>query len=237
MSELSPELQQLVHAGKIATRPSEADRQRVYRSLEARLGLAGGIAGATVAGFGSEGVRRVSLKVASFISAGVILVVGAGVLVYSSYPRADRYPAAPSVSTVAEPKADSTPTVSMQIPQVAPAQVATPLDETPTKNVTSRAAARPRDSLAEEVALLTRAEKELHAGRAQGALQLLNEHERRYKSGLLAEERTAARIQALCALGRVSDANALLGRLSPKSLHGEPARQACGAAKKPAAAK
>jgi hypothetical protein len=48
---------------------------------------------------------------------------------------------------------------------------------------------------------------------------------------LLAEERTAAKIQALCMLGRVSDADKQLGRLSPQSLHGETSRQACSAAK------
>ena len=61
--------------------------------------------------------------------------------------------------------------------------------------------------------------------------RLLNEHERRFGNGLLAEERIAARIQALCALGRTTEADAQLARLSPKSLHGEPARQACSSRK------
>jgi hypothetical protein len=85
--------------------------------------------------------------------------------------------------------------------------------------------------LSDEVAILTRAETELHGGRAESALRLLNEHERRFRNGILAEERTAARIQALCALGRVSEADVLRARLSPKSLHGEQTKKACSSSK------
>ena len=88
-----------------------------------------------------------------------------------------------------------------------------------------------RDNLSEEVAILSRAETELHAGRPAVALRLLDEHERKFGNGLLAEERIAARVQALCALGRTTEADAQLARLSPKSLHGEQARQACSSSK------
>jgi hypothetical protein len=89
----------------------------------------------------------------------------------------------------------------------------------------------PRDSLSEEVAILSRAETELHSGRPENALSLLNEHERKFSNGILAEERIAARVQALCALGRNTEADAQLVHLSPKSLHGQRARQACGSRK------
>ncbi|MGC4068473.1 MAG: hypothetical protein QM784_28265 [Polyangiaceae bacterium] len=234
MSELSPELQQLVQAGKVAVQPSDADRARVYRSLELRLGLADGAMGVTGASVGDERARGISLKVASLVSAGVMLVVGGGAFLHSTFRQVERPPVVPTVMTVVRPLSEAKATPAPVQPGsevVAPPQVASEVNEAPTKPASPRASSRPHDSLSEEVAIMTRAEKELHAGRAASALSLLSEHERRYKNGLLAEERTAARIQALCALGRVSEANALLGRLSPKSLHGEPARQACGAAK------
>ena len=88
-----------------------------------------------------------------------------------------------------------------------------------------------KDRLAEEVALLSRAETALHIGKPAVALEILNEHERKFSQGRLAEERIAARIQALCALGRTTEADTQLALLSPKSLHGEQSRQACGARK------
>ncbi|HEY5960169.1 MAG TPA: hypothetical protein VIV60_26630, partial [Polyangiaceae bacterium] len=96
----------------------------------------------------------------------------------------------------------------------------------------SVATKRAPDQLSEEADILLRAETELHAGRAEAALKLLGEHERRFAHGLLAEERTAATIQALCAMGRTADATSRLSRLSSASLHGERARRACGIAPK-----
>ena len=88
-----------------------------------------------------------------------------------------------------------------------------------------------RDRLAQEVALLSRAQAALRSGKPAVALEALNEHERKFGNGLLAEERMAARAQALCALGRNAEADAQLAQLSPNSLHGQSARQACGSPK------
>ena len=88
-------------------------------------------------------------------------------------------------------------------------------------------ARRNRDRLSEEVSLLSRAETALHSGKLEAALTLLDEHERKFTSGLLAEERIAARVQALCALGRKAEADAQLVRLSSQSLHASRAPQAC----------
>jgi hypothetical protein len=93
--------------------------------------------------------------------------------------------------------------------------------------VLPRGASKTHDSLAEEVDTLSRAERELYGGRPESALVLLNEHERKFRNGTLAEERTAARIQALCLLGREAEASALYKKLSPSSLHGKSTRRAC----------
>jgi hypothetical protein len=87
------------------------------------------------------------------------------------------------------------------------------------------------DHLGQEVAILSQASSDLHTGRPADALKALEEHQRRYPGGALAEERTAARIRALCALGRVDEARSELTRLSqstPESPHLARARKACG---------
>jgi len=101
-----------------------------------------------------------------------------------------------------------------------------------TRTVSARRSAR---RLAEEVAILSRAEKELHAGRPSSALAVLEEHRQKFPSGELAQERIAARVHALCALGRVADAEAALARLrrvSPGSPQEGRAREACAPAQR-----
>lgn len=77
------------------------------------------------------------------------------------------------------------------------------------------------------MAILSRAQTELHAERFTAALRLLGEHERKFPRGTLAPERSAAKVRALCSLGRVAEADAELARLPPSSLHAERARAAC----------
>ena len=57
-----------------------------------------------------------------------------------------------------------------------------------------------------EVQLLEDAHRELSAGRAARALALLDEHGARFPSGELRGERMAARVFALCELGRIDEA-------------------------------
>jgi hypothetical protein len=67
--------------------------------------------------------------------------------------------------------------------------------------------------------------------RPDEALRTLGEHERRFPGGALAEERLAARIQSLCALGRISEAKSDLARLAracPRSAQVDRARRFCG---------
>jgi len=99
----------------------------------------------------------------------------------------------------------------------------------------SPGAVRPRepnraDGLSEEVRLLSSAERELNHGRADDALRALTEHERRFPTGALAEERLAARVQALCLSGRRNEARLYLAQLAqqyPRSPHLQRARAVC----------
>jgi len=94
-----------------------------------------------------------------------------------------------------------------------------------------RASARRKsDRLAEEVSLMSRAETALKARHYTTTLRLLDEHQRQFPNGALAEERIAARAQALCGLGRTSEATTELNALSratPGSPLANSARAAC----------
>jgi len=64
------------------------------------------------------------------------------------------------------------------------------------------------NALNQELMFLSRAQASLSAGDAARALALLDEHATTYPNGALREERMAARVFALCALGRQEEARA-----------------------------
>src|SRR5208283_4452338 len=85
--------------------------------------------------------------------------------------------------------------------------------------------------VAAEVRLIGEAHTAIRGGDAERALALLDEHARRFPKGALGEERDAARINALCALGRTSearDATERFLRAAPLSPHAGPLRTSCG---------
>jgi hypothetical protein len=62
-------------------------------------------------------------------------------------------------------------------------------------------------SLEEETRLLRAAARAQQAGDGDGSLAILSEHEARFPDGVLRDERTVAKIAALCALGRKETAS------------------------------
>jgi len=103
------------------------------------------------------------------------------------------------------------PPPSLPLPAVPPP----PEPSTPTKtSKVARATPVVRDTLAEESALLRAAHDRLAAGQATLALEKLDEHERRFPSGQLADARQRNRVRALCDLGRKTEASALAERLA-----------------------
>ena len=226
MSELSPELRELVMASKRASLPTEADSARVLAALRLRLGDAA-MTAQTAATSNTAGL--LFGKVSAIGLAGLVLL-GSLWFFTARVHRAASSESNAAPSAAATIQADTAlapsaiaPSTTGSAPPEAGKVAALP-------NTPDDAEARPhhaRDRLAEEVALLSRAETALHSGNAAVALDVLNEHERKFRHGLLAEERIAARIQALCALGRNAEADALLAQLSPKSLHGELSQRAC----------
>jgi hypothetical protein len=77
----------------------------------------------------------------------------------------------------------------------------------------ARPAAPEGDALAAEARLLAAAQSALDQGRGAQALGVLDEHDRRFPSGVLAPESEALRVDALCAAGRADDARAEALRL------------------------
>jgi hypothetical protein len=241
MSDLSSGGKALVQAARKADRPSDADRERVLVALRARLGdaavLATGVAQVPVATGAAAAVRSKLLKW-GWIGPTAVLVAGAWWFVPRIGQPSDKAMPAPSasVSALNVPKAVVAPDSAAPgaAPTLGAPDVASGSTLLPTaagsRPVDAQKPPRSGDGLAEEVALLSRAETELRAGRPAKALLALAEHQRKFPRGALAEERTAARIQALCALGRNDEANAQLRQLmhiSPNSAHEERARQAC----------
>jgi hypothetical protein len=235
MSGLSQELQQLVKAERIASRPTFADSERVFRRIQANLGSTVGASGiATIPSFTEVTTHPLIAKRIIRAVAGLGLVVAGIALMRSPAPGAATShgtsigDAAKDAGASTEVSAATTTNQPQDLThQATTVTVATPQSTSATTLSSARGMARGRDTLSEEVAILSRAEKELLSGRASRALSLLNEHERKYRNGVLTEERIAARIQALCALGRVTEADSQLLKLSPQSLHNGPTRQAC----------
>jgi len=242
MSDLSEGGKALVEAVRRADRPSDADRKRVLAALQARLGDAA-LLGASVSEAPRVAASGARLLRSKFVKWGVVgssvLVAGAALFVPRFGHKSEKATPSASVSVASAatpplavppqatpnlPAVPSSPSDDSGAPRLAtPEGVSRPLDA-------QKAPARSRDGLTEEVELLSRAETELHAGRPAKALVALAEHQRKFPRGALAEERTAAKIQALCALGRSEEANAQLRQLlhiSPKSALEERSRQAC----------
>jgi hypothetical protein len=234
MSDLSPQLEELVMAGRHASRPTADDFDRVLGLIQGQL-AAPGSGGATAAPHQGSPTRLVAGKIIAATAASVALVIG-GVALHG---RNAELGSSEAQQRSPVPLLSQAPAVTpLLAAEVSPEPSAASLPAGPASNLAKAGGSSPsalqpsrgRDSLSEEVAILSRAETELHSGRAEAALKSLNEHERKFPRGILTEERIAARIQALCLLGRAVEANALSGRLRPGSLHGDGSRQACSPA-------
>ncbi len=89
----------------------------------------------------------------------------------------------------------------------------------------------PTDPLLAEVAALREAQKAMSAGQPEQTLGLITEQDKRFAGGALAQERAAAKIFALCNLGRVAEARvgaAAFDRRWPRSPLISRVRRACG---------
>jgi hypothetical protein len=218
MSESRPEVRALIEAGRAVLLPTTADRERVFAALAVRLGFTTDLPPPSfVAAKRGTGWQAISA-----------VAVGVGFATLATYNVvAGRHASPHAAAPPATPAAAAVPAASFPIE--APAAVAsTPAPSSAEPPRAPKVHGRRADSLSEEVALLARAETELHAGRFASALDVLDDHARVFPRGVLAQERVAARVHALCGLGRVAEANTELARIAPGSLQESSAREACG---------
>jgi hypothetical protein len=208
-----------LRSGRELDRPTDVDRERVESALRERLGAA------LLLAEGSKAAPALRPRW-PFVTS---LVVGAGLAGGAVYLATQHQPAtvaathAVATAVIATSSASPPTSAPEPPPADAPKPAAAVASDRP-------APARPaEDRLAQEVALLARATSSLHSNRPADALKVLDEYQRRFPKGLLTEERRAARAQALCALGRPSEAKAELARLAPKSLAAARAKQVCDA--------
>jgi hypothetical protein len=220
MSTLSPKAQALVRAAQHAYQPTHADRERLLGALRAQLGDA-----ALPLEMGQAVTAAASGHTVWWLISAVVVGIGVvGGAVYLA-GRAETKPSHPQATIVA--------------PSAATAQAIEPAEQptstTPTApmldppSLPSTTGYRPKDRLAAEVAILSRATRDLRAGQPTEALKALDEYRRKFPRGLLGEEHRAARAQALCALGRFDEASARLAELPPQSLLAVRAKQFCKA--------
>lgn len=232
MADLRPDARALIRAGKTAFRPQVEDRERVLQSLTRTLGE-GATLGAARHTEPPPGAAA-PFQMASWVLGGLgAIAVGAGILVATRHWTTTPSTVVPPVSSalsIVEPVPSATmPSVSADdLPVRARVESPSVFARPGAPFSSSRS---PSDSLPEEVRLLSMAEQQLSAGHPAEALTTLGEHERRFPGGALAEERLAARVQSLCALGRVSEARAGLAKLArayPGSPQFDRARRFCG---------
>jgi hypothetical protein len=116
----------------------------------------------------------------------------------------------PARDAIPPPARELAPAVDLPSREARPSAPA----RAPSATAEARAEATPpasadATSMSEEASLLQSAQRALAAGQAPKALSLLAEHERRFPSGVLAEERRVAKVLGLCALGRTEEATIL----------------------------
>jgi hypothetical protein len=216
MSELSPRARQLLRLSQKP--PTLADRERIQNALRSRLGAT------TLPAAESSALpptrSRWTVVSSAIVGAGLI---GGALFLMTRHEPEGAIPARASVAS-AVATGSAVPAATERASSPVSLLPAAPASALPAPS------ARPApDRLAQEVAFLERATSALHAGRASSALKVLDEYQREFPNGLLALERSAARAQALCALGRHSDAQVELSRLPSQSPAVARAKQVCDA--------
>jgi hypothetical protein len=220
MASLDPEANAIVEAGRSALQATPSDRERIEALLRARLGAAA-LPPDPVA---KPLTRGVAWRVVPGAAIGVCVLGCALFFALRPRPSAVAARAPQPTASVAAPVATDSSTEQFGAGAAEP----TPSAASPSAAVLPSASSlRQEDKLAQEVALLLRATSALSAGRPGEALKALNEHQRRFPRGILSEERRAAKAQAFCSLGRVSEGRAELAHLTPQSPAASRAKQVC----------
>jgi hypothetical protein len=163
-------------------------------------------------------------------SAPILVALGAAVLGGALYAnelvrREERVAPAPNIAPTAVQTA-SKPASAPLVPVIPGPETSDPVapNDPSVRTPSSVRAMQPKTSrsqqLGAEIELLARVNAAVNAGDGGRALELLAEYDRKFRPSILAEERAAASILALCAAGRTGEARAAaeqFRRRSPRS--------------------
>jgi hypothetical protein len=248
MNEIDPRSRLALELARSDAEPSVADKLRVLEALQARLGptpvipATAGERGASqtpATPVAAPGVAS-SSAVGKVIAVGAIaalLGLGAGLSLRSAPPVASTaVAAAPArVEPATSSKANDEPVVSAPIATVAAQPEPTPDVATtaPSKRAAPRARATRSASepeLYQALELLRRAQRALRKQEAALSLALLDEIDQRFAASVLAEERQATRVLALCLRGDEAAAQQIARALlaqNPATIYAARVRESC----------
>jgi type IV secretory pathway VirB10-like protein len=216
MSDRDPDLARMLELYQRAKAPTPEARERVWHAVEAAASVAPEV------GSTSAKTRTLELAVLAGVligAGGLWLASGASWSPANSEPVAER--PTPAASATVErppmpaPAADTSPSPAPPAPptpRLEPTLPTTALPPSDADGPQPRGASRTDaerihpSSLAQELALLTAARQAVRSGKIRKALSVLGRHARRFPDGVMAEEREAERVAALCALGRTDQA-------------------------------
>jgi hypothetical protein len=225
VTELQPGTQALLELGRAGDDPSDAVIARNRRQLALKVG--GAALGSAAVTSSATKVLAASGTLKVLALCGTVMVAGAAVSGY-----AFRSPAAPPNAQAVAPRARAPESVAAREAPAPPASEAAPLappvEPAPPSASAAKSAATP--SIRSELELLRGAQRQLHRGEARAALALLAEHAQRFPTGVLAHERDASRVLALCQAGDFKSARAQAERFlqrSPQSPFAERVRASC----------
>jgi hypothetical protein len=231
--ELNSDARRLVDLAREARTPGERDKLRIAERLAVPLAagaaVGGAVSAAKAAAAGGELLAAGAKAGGSALFAGwtakliAIAAVGAAAgAVVLSQQAPERPPQTPS-ALAPQATPPSRPEALAPAPAEPPteaAREATSSEQTvqpkpgglsPTRSAT------PAHELAEEAALLHRAQAAWRAGQSAQALELANQHAQRFPRSQLASERDVLRVLSLCKLGQTRAAKPIGARLLQKS--------------------
>jgi hypothetical protein len=231
MTPLSSETRRLLELARDEDVPGDHVRNRIERSLSARLaaGTSVLVTGSTIsksaAGVALTGAVAKPVAVAGLTLG--IAVAGWQAADWSA-PSGPAPPALTSASrrppawvsaknapapaaTSLSAESGSSPAVPQELTPLKPTralETQARIDVVPADKPARESAASAADQLKAETEALRAAQSALRSGDATRALTLLDDQQARYRPGLLQQERAAARVMALCQAGRAAEARA-----------------------------
>lgn len=242
MKQLSPSARRLFESARGQDEPDELARNRVARALSLKIA-----AGTSLTAAGASAATSAAAWVSILVKPMLLLAVSGALVtggwltmralrpavsaVVSARPAtsiANSSPAAPVEPPFLEPRPSVTTREAGKAPLYRRAVRRSLPAESPTRLPTVASDA----GLGAETEALRQAQQALRDKKPEQALQLLDEQDSRFRDGRLPQERSAARILALCQAGRTGEAQAQAGRferLWPRSALLGRVRSACWA--------